>query len=349
MDVFGVLNDHTYGSLHLCADRETGLQAAIALHSTTLGPAIGGTRALPYASSADAVTDVIRLARGMSYKASVAGLPHGGGKAVIMLPPGDFDRAALFARFGAFVDSLGGAYITCEDSGTSPADMDRIATRTPHVLGTSGGTGDPSPLTALGVRVAMEAAADLVWGRGGDLAGLHVAVQGIGHVGLALVEDLVRLGARVTLADTHAGRVEDARLRFGVEVVAPDAILATPCDILAPCALGGVVNDTTLPTLQTRVICGAANNVLWEPRHGEALQQAGILYCPDYVVNAGGLINVAFERHPEGYRREAVEQKVRDIRHTTHRILVTARDTGRPPHTVADALAETRIFGAPLA
>ncbi len=345
MDLFAALEHHDYGELHTFVDPRTGLRALVAIHSVARGPALGGCRALRYASSDAAVTDALRLARGMSYKAAISGLPHGGGKAVIALPPGEHDRAALFAAFGDAVESLGGRYLTCEDSGTSPADMDVIARRTRHVLGTSGGAGDPSPLTALGVRRGIEAAVKFRLQRS-TLEGLHVAVQGVGHVGAHLVRELVGQGARVTIADIDARAVEALAAELGVEVVAPDRILALECDVLAPCALGGILNDATIPALRTHIVAPAANNVLLEPRHGDELHARGILYAPDYAINAGGLIKVAMEHMLAVYDEEAVRRRVSAIHDTLTVIFERAAAESVPTWRIADAIAEERIRGA---
>jgi leucine dehydrogenase len=260
-----------------------------------------------------------------------------------MLPEREFDRQALFERFGEFVDSLGGRYVTCEDSGTSTGDMDVIATRTRHVLGTSKGSADPSPFTALGVRRAMEATVRYKLGRD-SLEGLHIAVQGVGHVGYHLVKEVARLGAKVTVADTNQQATDLAHAEFGAEVVSTDEILFTQCDILAPCALGAVFNDATIPKLRTGMVVGASNNVLAESRHGDALRARGILYAPDYVANAGGLINVATEHSPDGYNRQTATAKVMGIYDTVLNILQRAEREDVSTHIVADRIVDEMIF-----
>lgn len=349
MDVFQTLQDLHYGELHLVNDPETGLRGVVALHNTNLGPAIGGCRAIRYATSDAAVIDALRLARGMAYKAAITGLPHGGGKAVIRMPDNDdYDRRTLFQRFGAFVDQLNGRYITCEDSGTSPSDIDHIASRTKHVLGTSAGSGDPSPLTAMGVRRGIEAAVEFQLKRD-SLAGLHIAIQGVGHVGHPLALELHGLGARLTIADVNEANVARTVAATGATVVSVDEILATPCDVLAPCALGAVINDKTLPTLRTRIVAGAANNQLAEPRHGVALFQKGILYAPDYAINAGGLINVAVEYGAGGYDRARAVPQIQAIYETMWQIFSRSQHEDAPTHVVADRIAEERMFGRALA
>lgn len=354
--IFQILNDLQYGQLHLALDRETGLRAIVALHSTRLGPAIGGTRVYSYVDETAAVTDACRLARAMGYKAALARLPHGGGKAVIwgteaMRQPG-YDRAALFTAFARFVESLNGAYLTCEDSGTSTSDMDVVRKHTRHVLGTStaqGGSGDPSPFTALGCRRGIEAVTEVILGRkdGSDLSGLHIAIQGVGAVGRYLALELHKLGARLTIADIDPGRVERVAAETGAQVVSIDQIFDVECDIFAPCALGGAISATTLPRLRCRAVAGAANNQLASPAIGRELQARGIFYAPDYAINAGGLINVAQEF--AGYDAEKARQRASGIYATIREIAERTQATGRPPGELADELAEQIIAAGPQA
>lgn len=345
MDLFATLQSLRFGRVHIAHDEATGLRAVVAIHSTGRGPGIGGCRAIRYGASDAAVLDALRLGRGMAYKAACANLPHGGAKAVIMLPDGDFDREALFTAYGKFVDSLQGEYITCEDSGTSTADMDVVARQTKHVLGTSGGSGDPSPYTAYGCRRGVQAAVKHQLGYDA-LEGLHVAVQGVGHVGYYLAKEVHELGARLTVADINAANVQRCVDEFGAAVVSPDEILAVECDVLAPCALGAILNDTTIPKLRTRVIAGAANNMLAEDRHGDELHRRGILYAPDYVINAGGLINVAVEYSPEGWSHEPAWEGCTAIYDTLIEIFDRSKATDTPTYLIADQVAEERIFGA---
>jgi leucine dehydrogenase len=344
MDLFASLSAHGFGAVHLVHDAATGLRSIMAVHNTRHGPAIGGCRFVSYPSDEAALVDALRLARGMAYKAAVAGLPHGGGKAVIIKPDAAFDRPALFAAFGRAVDSLGGAYVTCEDSGTGTADMDAVRQSTRHVLGTSGGSGDPSPLTALGVRRGIESAIKAKFGAR-KLAGLRVVIQGVGHVGYHLARELHAMGAHLVVADTQTANVERCVAEFRAARVAPSEVLDVPCDVFAPCALGAVVNDDTVGRLQCAIVAGAANNVLAEPRHGRALHDRGILYAPDYVINAGGLINVAYEYRPEGHDLAAVRAKVELIHDTLDEIFSRSAATGLPPHEIADRIAEERIYG----
>jgi len=341
MDYFPKLLDGGFEGLHFFTDASTGLRALIALHSTRLGPGLGGTRALAtYGAESEAVLDVMRLARGMTFKAALAGLPHGGGKAVIMLPQGSFDRARLFESFGRAVETLGGRYITTEDSGTSPADMVYVRKTTRHVAGLEGASGDPSPVTAFGVARGIEAVARFALGRD-DCRGLKVSVLGIGHVGYALCEELHRRGATLFVSDVRKEAVERAVQQFGATGLSEQELLRADADVYAPCALGGAINDQTLPLLRVKAVAGAANNQLLEPRHGEELARRGILYAPDYAINAGGLINVAQER--VGYDRDQAYGRAAGIYDTLSRIFTQARESGLRPEQVADRLVEERL------
>jgi leucine dehydrogenase len=340
---FPSLLEQGYEALHFFADKKTGLRALVGIHSTKLGPALGGTRALAtYASEDDAVTDVLRLARGMTYKAALAGLPHGGGKAVIMLPKGSFPRAELFEAFGRAVESLQGRYITTEDSGTSPDDMEHVRKHTKHVVGLKEKSGDPSPVTAFGVVRGIEAAAKHVLGRD-DLKGLRVTVMGVGHVGHALVGELASRGAKVFVSDLQPDRVKAAEKEFGAVPTSEDALLRMDADVFAPCALGAVINDTTLPLLNVKIVAGAANNQLAEPRHGQDLAERGIVYVPDYAINAGGLINVAQE--VIGYDRQKALQRAGGIADTIAALLRRSTETGMRPEQVADRMVEEKLEG----
>lgn len=343
MSVFGHMAHYDYGEVHFERDATSGMQAIIAIHDSRLGPALGGCRFIHYDTEEDALVDALRLARGMTYKAAITGLPHGGGKSVIIKPRQQFDRARLFRAFGKFVDDLGGHYITAEDSGTSLEDMEVIRSVTKHVTGVKpehGGSGDPSPFTALGVRRGIEACVKFVLGRD-DIEGLHVAVQGVGHVGYHLCKELANLGAKLTVADVDPLKAERAQREFGAEVVPLDAIYSVECDVFAPCALGSALNDGTIPQLRCRIVAGAANNQLAEPRHGEDLMQRGILYAPDYAINAGGLINVAQE--VVGYDAEAARSRTMKIYDTIYEIADRARAAMQPTSRIADMIAEERL------
>jgi leucine dehydrogenase len=341
MNCFGPMLEGGYESLHHFTDKRTGLRALVALHSTRLGPALGGTRALTtYANEGEAVTDVLRLARGMSYKAALAGIPHGGGKAVLMLPHGWFDRGALFESFGRAVESLQGRYITTEDSGTSPDDMEWVRRGTRHVVGLKATSGDPSPVTAFGVVRGIEAAARHVLGRS-DLQGLEVALLGAGHVGSALAAELHQRGAKIRVADLDAARARQVVEKYGATLVGDRELLSLPVDVFAPCALGAVLNDHTVPLLKAKVVAGAANNQLAEPRHGEMLARRGIVYVPDYAINAGGLINVAQE--VAGYDRAKALDRAGRIHDTIRELLERAKATSQRPEEVADRMVEERL------
>lgn len=334
--------DDQLEQLHLIHDPETGLRGAIAVHSTALGPAAGGCRFWDYADSERLVTDARRLARGMSYKNAVAGLPLGGGKAVIQRPAGEFDRVALFAALGREVAKLGGAYITAEDVGTSVADMRAVRTATQYVAGLDAAEGvaggDPSPWTSLGIFESLIAAAGM---RDIDVRGATVAVQGVGAVGGGLCRLLAGAGARLVVADVDAGRAAALAAELGATVAGIDEIFDVPADVFAPCALGGVLNEHTIPRLTAKVVCGGANNQLGTERHGELLLERGILYAPDYVVNAGGIINVSAEYLGES--ADQVQGRVRQIAPRLLDILKQADAERRPSSLVADELARSII------
>jgi leucine dehydrogenase len=343
MDHFPQLLEEGFEALHYFSDRGSGLKALVAIHSTRLGPALGGTRALAsYASEDDAVIDVLRLARGMTYKAALAGLPHGGGKAVIMLPAGGFDRARLFEAFGRAVNSLGGSYITTEDSGTSPDDMEFVKRQTRHVCGLKATSGDPSPVTAFGVVRGMEAVARHVFGRA-ELTGLRISLLGVGHVGFALAGELHRRGARLFVADINAEARERAVKAFGATAVSDQELLSMEADIFAPCALGGALNDRSIAQLKVKAVAGAANNQLERPEHGRQLAERGIVYAPDYAINAGGLINVAQE--VAGYDRQRALDRAGKVYDTIEALLRRAKETGARPEQVADRMVEERLSG----
>lgn len=329
--------------IHVVSNADSEAIGVIAIHSTALGPAAGGCRFWHYDSQADLTADAIRLARGMSYKNAVAGLPLGGGKAVLQRPAGSFDRPALFRAFGNAVESLGGAYVTAEDVGTTVADMERVRERTRFVAGLHAepgkSGGDPSPWTARGVFESMRAAARFALGS--DLEGLTVAVQGTGNVGAALCRMLRAAGARLVIADVDHRRVDALVAELGARAVGVEEIVAADADIFAPCALGGALNAGTIPALKARLVCGAANNQLATEADGETLMARGIVYAPDYVVNAGGIINVSAEYLGEA--PDAVERRIGEIAPRLTRILETAARDNTPPHSVADALARRII------
>lgn len=341
MDTFPQLLEDGFEGLHYFADQKTGMRALIGIHSTKLGPALGGTRALAtYESEVAAVTDVLRLARGMTYKAALAGLPHGGGKAVLMLPRGWFDRGALFEAFGRAVESLHGRYITTEDSGTSPDDMEYVQRHTRSVVGLKATSGDPSPVTAVGVARGMEAVAKHLFGSP-DLKGVRVTLLGVGHVGFALAGELHRRGAKLFVADLKRESLDRAVKEFGATAVNDRELLSMEADIFAPCALGAVLDDRTIPLLRVKAVAGAANNQLAEARHGKMLAERGILYAPDYAINAGGLINVAQE--VVGYDRAKALERAGKIYDTIDALLTRSKATGQRPEQVADKMVEEKL------
>lgn len=326
-----------------CHDPDVGLKAIIAIHNTALGPALGGTRMWNYKTEEEALIDVLRLSKGMTYKAAAAGLNLGGGKAVIIGDPKTQKSEGLFRAFGQFVNSLNGKYITAEDVGTSVRDMEYIFMETPWVTGIPkdfGGSGDPSPYTAHGTLMGIKASAK--WQYGSDsLKGMRIAVQGLGNVGTHLVKYLVEEGAKVTVTDIDADRVKSHVDQFGVSAVSPDEILFQECEVLAPCALGAIVNDSTISRFKTKVICGGANNLLAEPKHGDQLRELGILYAPDYVVNAGGLMNVFVEL--EGYSQDRAFEKTKAVYENVWKVFEIAKRDNIGTHTAADRMAKERI------
>ncbi len=330
-------------AVHLFHDDQIGLRAVVAIHSTALGPAIGGCRVQRYASESDATQDALRLSEAMTYKNALAGLPFGGGKAVILLSEhGVGDRAALFEAFGRCVQSLGGRFITAEDAGSGVADMQAVARSTSYVAGlpqqASGLGGDPSPWTASGVFQAMRAA---VAARRGRLDGAVVGVQGLGHVGMALAGLLHRAGAKLLVSDVDEARIADAVARFGAERVAPDKIVTAPMDIFAPCALGGAIDAASVQRLQARIVCGGANNQLAHPSLGAELARRGIFYAPDYLVNAGGIIAVCAEY--QGGDVGAVEAAVAEIGPRLVDVMRDADLHGGTPAEVADRRARQMV------
>ena len=328
-----------------CHDEASGLKAIIGIYSTALGPALGGTRFYPYGDENDALDDVLALSKGMAYKNALAGLDLGGGKAVIIGDPKTLKSEALLRAFGRFVQSLGGRYITACDVGTYVQDMDIVARESDYVTGRSpedGGAGDSSVLTAFGVFQGMRASAEHLWGSP-DLAGRRVGVAGVGKVGHILVGHLVEAGAEVVVTDVYAPAIERTRAMYpGVRTVSDvDTLLRTELDVFAPCALGGALNDDTVPVLSARIVCGAANNQLAHVGIDKQLAERGVLYAPDYLVNAGGVIQVDDERH--GFDFARAKRKTTAIFDTTKAVFALAEADGVPPATAADRLAERRM------
>jgi len=343
MEIFKRMSERQHEQLVFWNEPMFGYKGIIAIHDTTMGPALGGTRFWNYASEADAIEDALRLARGMTYKAAVTGLNLGGGKSVIIGDNKTKDREMIFRAHGRAVESLAGRYITAEDVGTSPDDMEFVAMETEHVVGMLGRSGDPSPVTAYGVYVGIKACAHFRYGSD-SLEGKRIAVQGVGHVGYYLCKDLAEEGARLTVSDIDKDRVTRAVEEFGADVVEGNEIYEVPADIFAPCALGAVANDTTIPQFKFDIVAGAANNVLERSKHGEMLDKKGILYAPDYVINAGGLINVYGEIND--WTPDRSMRKAGDIYNTLLRIFERAKSEGIPTSVAADRVAESRIMEA---
>lgn len=343
MDIFDLVQDAGHEQVVFCHDEASGLKSIIAIHDTTLGPALGGTRMWPYRNTQEALIDVLRLSEGMTYKAAVAGLALGGGKAVIIGDPRTDKTEALLRAHGRFVGTLGGRYITAEDVGITVEDMEHVYKETKHVTGIQSsphGSGDPSPVTAYGVYWGIKASCRHKLGSD-ELAGVRVAVQGAGSVGYHLCGDLAGEGAEITITDIDPGRVQRVVDAFGAAAVGPQEIYDIDCDVFAPCALGAIVNDSTVRRLKCRIVAGAANNQLDEDRHGDALDARGILYAPDYVINAGGLINVYGELR--GYDRETAKREARKIYDTLLSIFRIAEEEGIPTYRAADRLARLRL------
>jgi leucine dehydrogenase len=340
MDVFADMQTMGHEQVLLSHDPSCGYFGIIAIHDTTLGPALGGTRFWKYASTDEAITDALRLARGMTYKSAVAGINLGGGKSVIIGDNKRADREALFRAHGRFIETLGGRYITAEDIGTSPTDMEYIKLETDHVAGLLGLSGDPSPVTAYGVYVGMKAAARFRWDSD-RLAGKTVVVQGAGKVAYSLMQHLHAEGSNLIVTDIDEEKVKRAVQEFGARPVPPNAIYDQEADIFSPNALGAVINDDTLPRLKVEIIAGGANNQLAEDRHGDLLEKRGILYAPDYVINGGGVINVYGELHR--WPVERAKKKAGEIYETLLRIFDMAKRDQIPTYQAADRLAQQRI------
>ena len=343
MNVTEYMESEGHEQLCVLVDKGVGLRAFIAIHDTTLGPALGGVRIWPHKTEDEAILDVLRLSKGMTYKAAAAGLDFGGGKALIMASPQDKTEAMMRA-FGRSVDSLGGRYVTTEDVGATDQDLEWIALETPHVSGLSvsqGGSGGPATATAYGIYHAMKACAARLWDND-SLQGRVVAVQGFGKVASTLAHHLREEGARLVVAEINQAALAMAREQ-GFDVLEdPSLIYEVECDIFSPCALGGILNNQTIPRLKCRAVVGSANNQLLEERHGEALQQRGVLYAPDYIVNAGGIINISMEVG-QPYEEEAAMERVARIYDTITMVMDTADSQGIATSLAADRIAEERI------
>jgi leucine dehydrogenase len=346
LGVFETIGTETHESVHFGEDKASGLKAIVAIHSTALGPSLGGTRFYPYPDEHSALVDVLRLSKGMTYKAAAAGLAQGGGKAVIIGNPAELASDNLFRAYGRFVDGLAGRYITAEDVGTTVANMEVVATQTSFVSGLpveSGGSGDPSPATARGVVAAIRAVSDHLWGTD-DLHGRRVAIKGVGKVGIALVEMLAASGVELIVTDVNEKATDTASIEFGAKVVAVDEIHRVDCDIFSPCALGADLNETTIGQLACAAVIGSANNQLAVDSDADRIAARGILYAPDFVVNAGGIINIAAE--VGGYSIEKSDQMVDKIYDNLTEVLTAAVDLGISTEEAAEHVAESRIEAA---
>lgn len=343
MEIFKKMEEHDYEQLVFCQDKNSGLKAIICIHDTTLGPALGGTRMWNYETEEEAIEDAIRLGRGMTYKNAAAGLNLGGGKTVIIGDPLKDKNEEMFRAFGRFIQGLNGRYITAEDVGTTVADMDLIHEETDFVTGISpafGSSGNPSPVTAYGCYIGMKAAALEAFGDD-SLEGKTVTVQGVGNVAYTLCEYLHKEGANLIVTDINKDAVQRAVDNFGATAVEPNDIYSQEADIFAPCAMGAIINDDTIPQLKVKVIAGSANNQLKEQRHGDELEARGIVYAPDFVINSGGVINVADELY--GYNNERAMKRVETIYDSISRIFAISKRDGIPSYQAADRMAEERI------
>ncbi len=343
MGIFENMEMDDYEQIVFCQDKQSGLKAIIAIHDTTLGPALGGTRMWTYATEEAAIEDALRLAKGMTYKNAAAGLNLGGGKTVIIGNPRTDKNEEMFRAFGRYIQGLNGRYITAEDVGTTVTDMDLIHEETNFVTGISpefGASGNPSPMTAYGVYRGMKAAAKEAFGSD-SLAGKVIAVQGVGNVAYHLCRHLHEEGAQLIVTDIQKEAVERAVEEYSATAVEPNEIYGVDCDIFAPCALGAIINDDTIPQLKAKVIAGSANNQLKEPRHGDTIHELGIVYAPDYVINAGGVINVADELY--GYSRNRALKRVETIYSNIQKVLAISKRDKIPTYLAADRMAEERI------
>ncbi|MFF2175540.1 Leu/Phe/Val dehydrogenase [Lysinibacillus sp. NPDC058147] len=343
MEIFKYMEKYDYEQLVFCQDEASGLKAIIAIHDTTLGPALGGARMWTYASEENAIEDALRLARGMTYKNAAAGLNLGGGKTVIIGDPFKDKNEEMFRALGRFIQGLNGRYITAEDVGTTVTDMDLMHEETNYVTGISpafGSSGNPSPVTAYGVYLGMKAAAKEAFGSD-SLEGRTISVQGLGNVAYKLCEYLHNEGAKLVVTDINQGAIDRVVNAFGATAVSPEEIYSQDVDIFSPCALGAILNDETIPQLKAKVVAGSANNQLQDSRHGDYLHELGIVYTPDYVINAGGVINVADELY--GYNRERAMKRVEGIYDSIEKIFEISKRDGIPTYVAANRLAEERI------
>ncbi|WP_257280340.1 MULTISPECIES: Glu/Leu/Phe/Val dehydrogenase dimerization domain-containing protein [unclassified Endozoicomonas] len=339
--MFRQIKEARLNDIHLKYDEASGLRAIVAIHNTRRGPALGGCRIIPYTSTEDAVTDAIRLAKGMSYKAALAGLDLGGGKSVIMEPEGRYDREQLFKAFGQFIDELGGRYITAMDSGSRVSDMDTIASQTQHVSCTSS-SGNPAPSTALGVYKGIQASLKAHPELGSSLKGRTIAVQGLGNVGYALCQLLHQDGAKLIVTDINEKKVQQCVEELKATAVSAEEIYSVPCDIFSPCGLGGILNENTINQLQCAAVAGSANNQLLTPECGQWLFDKGILYAPDYLINAGGLIFVAMTH--QGQSQNEMNHRINAIEDTLLRVFRYEQQHRTPSSLIADHMAEALLY-----
>jgi len=342
MDLFSKMEEYDYEQLILCQDKNTGLKAIIAIHDTTLGPALGGTRICEYESDEDAIEDALRLARGMTYKNAAAGLNLGGGKAVIIGDPKKIKSEALFRAFGRFVEGLNGRYITGEDMNATQEDASYINCETDYIVGLETGSGNPSPVTAYGVFKGIQAAVNEVFGSD-DLTGKTVAIQGLGAVGRRLAERLHEAGAKLYVTTRDKAKIDKAVAELNATAVGPDEIYGVECDVFSPCARGAIINDKTINQFKCKIIAGAANNQLAESRHGDMLHEKGILYVPDYIINSGGVINIIDDISGREYNRENAMKNTARIYDSCKKVFEIAKRDNIPTHKAADIMAEERI------
>ncbi|NLX85919.1 MAG: Glu/Leu/Phe/Val dehydrogenase [Clostridiales bacterium] len=342
MEIFKIMQEYDYEQLVFCQDKSSGLKAIIAIHDTTLGPALGGTRIYDYKTDEEAIIDALRLARGMTYKNAAAGLNLGGGKAVIIGDPKKIKSEALFRAFGRFVEGLNGRYITGEDMNMTQKDAAYINCETDYIVGLETGSGNPSPMTAYGVFKGMQAAVNEVYGSD-DLEGKTVAIQGLGAVGRILAELLYEAGAKLIVTSRDQAKVNRAVAELGATAVGPDEIYGVECDVFSPCAIGAIINDKTIEQLKCKIIAGPANNQLAEPRHGDILHEKGILYVPDYVINSGGVINIIDDISGREYSKENAMKNTAKIYDACKKVFEIAKRHGIPTYRAADKMVEERI------
>ncbi|MGE3919824.1 MAG: Leu/Phe/Val dehydrogenase [Gammaproteobacteria bacterium] len=340
-EIISYMKQLRFGDIHFKIDHATGLIAIIAIHNTTLGPALGGCRLREYPTLKDAIFDALRLAQGMSYKAAAADLPLGGGKSVILKPKHMHDRTKFFEAFGKFVEEMNGRYITAVDSGTSTTDMDNVSKHTKYVTSLSSAGGDPSPSTARGIFRAIQAGVEFKLNKN-SLDGVHVAIQGVGHVGYHLAKLLHEQGAKISVADINQVMLQKCVDEFDAKIVSPDLIHNIECDVFSPCALGAVINDLTIPQIKASIIIGAANNQLAEPKHGKILFDREVLYGPDYVINSGGLIHAAAEYFKTSF--ENANKQIDNIYNISLNIFERSARENLPTSDIANIIAEEKIY-----